>query len=82
MSLYKETSGNGALYWTEAQKKRLQEFIDYKHDAIEIQCCKDALKDIEKIYDKMNGFLIRRAEHEAEFGDVPNENKPSPNLPE
>ena len=83
LALYTESATSSSMMWTEAQKHRLQELIDYKHDAVEIQCCKEILQDVEKIYDKMNNFLIRRAEHEAEYGDVPNETNPStPDLPE
>lgn len=70
------------VYWTEAQKQRIQEFVDYKNDGVEMQCCKDAMKNVEKVYEKMNNFLIRRVEFEVEYGDV-SDKKPNdtPDMP-
>lgn len=72
-NLYLETaySPSNPIQWTETQKKRVQEFCDYRSDANEISYRKEELKKVEGVYDKMNGLLIRRAEYEAQYGELP-----------
>ena len=61
------------------QKERLNAFYDFKNDLDKIETYRTMLTEIEGVYDKINNFLVKRAEHEA----MSNSNKPiTPNLPE
>lgn len=71
--LYMNTafSNSTPIQWTETQKKRVQEFCDYRSDEGEIADRRQELKKVENVYDKMNNLLIRRAEYEAQYGELP-----------
>lgn len=55
----------GTLKLSTPQRERLNKFYDFKSDLDKIEGYRTMLTEIEGVYDKMNTFLEKRAEHEA-----------------
>ena len=55
----------GTLKLSTPQRERLNKFYDFKGDLDKIEGYRTMLTEIEGVYDKINTFLEKRAEHEA-----------------
>ena len=76
---YVDMVGHSDLKLSNPQRERLNTFYDFKSDLDKIETYRTMLKEIEGVYDKMNTFLVKRAEHEASLeGGTPS----NPDLPE
>lgn len=64
-----DSVGHGALQLSNPQRERLNAFYDFKSDLDKIETYRSMLTEIEGVYDKMNTFLVKRAEHEAMIND-------------
>lgn len=79
---YIDTIGKSHPQLTTPQKERLAAYFDYKSDIVKLETYRDMLCDIERVSDKINSLLMRRAQHESEQENEADRYAPPNNLPE